>query len=135
MEVEPDEPALEPVVDGERKRGADVGIDRGLVVAVEQVQEAARVVGEPAAVRKVADETDARPAGRHHVLIGGAQAARIRQPHDVADLDAQSAFHDRGRNRIGDLRMNGAGGTKRHGQKHNDRQRCTHERPPAADYG
>ena len=127
VEVESDEPALQPVVDREREGGADVRVHGGLVVAIEQVQEPARVVGEPAAVRKVADVTDARPAGRHHVLIGGAQPARIRQAHDVPDLDAQAALHDRRRNRIGDLRVNGAGGAERQEQKHDERQRCTHE--------
>ena len=78
VEVESDEPALQPVVNREREGRTDVRIHRRLVVAIEQVEQPARVVGEPAAVWKVADVTDARPAGRHHVLIG-AGAARAYQ--------------------------------------------------------
>ena len=101
MEGEADEPALQPVVDGERERRGDVGIHRRLIVAIEQVQEAARVVGEAAAVRQIADVADARPAGRRHVLIGRDAAARVGQAHDIADLDHQAAFLDRRRNRVG----------------------------------
>ena len=100
MKGEADEAALQPVVDSERKGGPDVRIHGGLVVAIDEVQQAARVVGEAAAVRQIAHEADARPAGRHHVLIGRTQAARLRQAHDVPDLDRQPAFRDRRRNRI-----------------------------------
>ena len=92
-----DEPAFEPVVDRERKRRGDVGVDGRPVAAVEQVQNPARVVDEPPPVRKVAHEIDARPAGRRDVLIQRPHAPRVRQPDEVADLDRQAAFHDRRR--------------------------------------
>ena len=41
VERESNEAALEPVVNGERKRVCHVRIDRGLAVAVEQIQEPA----------------------------------------------------------------------------------------------
>ena len=132
VEVESDESAFQPVVDGKRKGGPDVRIHGGLVVAIEQVQQSARVVGEPAAVRKVANVADARPAGRHDVLGGGAQPARIGQAHDIPDFDRQPAFRDRRRNRIAgdriaDLRVNRSAGRERKEQKRYERQRCTHE--------
>ena len=68
---ESDEPALEPVVDRERERRGHVRVHRRLVVTVEQVQEAARVVDEPAAVGKVANVADARPAGGTTSCSGG----------------------------------------------------------------
>ena len=79
MEVECDEPALQPVVYRERKGPADVRIHGRPIVAIEEIQQPTGVVREPAAVRKIADVIDACPAGRHDVLIGGAQPARIRQ--------------------------------------------------------
>jgi hypothetical protein len=109
VEVESDDSALQPVVDSEGEDRTDVGIHRRLAVAIEQVQQPAGVVDEPAAVWKVADVTDARPAGRHHILIGRAQPARIGQSHDVLDLDAQAPFDDRCWNRIADLRLNRSG--------------------------
>ena len=95
MEDEADEPALEPVVDGEREHVGDVGIDRRMVVAVEQVEKPARIVDEPPAVGEVANEIDPRPAGGHDVLIRGPQLARVRQARDVTDLDHQPVFRDR----------------------------------------
>ena len=83
---EADESALETVVDRHRKRRGHVGVDARRVAPVEQVQKAARVVGEAAAVRQIAHEADARPAGGRHVLIERAQAAGIRQPHEIANL-------------------------------------------------
>ena len=119
MKGEPDESALQPVVDGKRKRRGDVRIDLRLVVGVDQVEEAARIVGEAAAVRKIAHVADARPAGRRHVLIGGTHPARIGKAHEVLDLDLQSAFHDRRRNRVArDLRCDRPQGADR--QQEND---------------
>src|SRR6185503_12487371 len=93
MELEADEAALEPVVDGEREQRADVHIDRRLVVAIEHIEEAARVL----------DEVDPRPAGGRHVLIGRPEAARIGQTDEIGDLDRQAALLYRRRDRVGDL--------------------------------
>ena len=87
MEIEADEPAGQAVVDRERERRADIRVDGRLVVAIEQVQQAARVVHEPAAVRQIAEVTGARPSGRHHVLSGGTKSARVGETHDVPYLD------------------------------------------------
>ena len=95
MEDKADEPALEPVVDGERKHLGDVGIHGWMVVAIEKIQEPARIVDEAPAVGKIADEINPRPPGRNDVLIGGTQLARIRQARNVANLDHQSVFRDR----------------------------------------
>ena len=78
-----------------------------MVVAVKQVQETARIVGEAPAIRKVADVADACPPGI--VLISRVQPACIRQARDVSDLDAQSPFDDWLCNRIADLRVHRAG--------------------------
>ena len=133
VKVEADEPALQPVVDGKREGGTDVRIHGRLIVAIEEVQEAARVVGEPAAVRKIADEADARPAGRHHVLIGGAQPARIRQPHDIPDLGSARVSRSEPESDCWRSALNGAGSTDRHGQQHGERQGA-HKPPQVADY-
>ena len=69
MEVEPDEAALQPVVDRVGKEVREVEVDSGLVVLVEQIEESARVVREAATVGQVADELHARPPGRVDVLI------------------------------------------------------------------
>ena len=127
VKVEPDESALQPVVDRERKGRAHIGVHRGLFVAVEQIQEAARVVGEPAPVRQVADKADARPAGRHDVLIWRAEPARVRQARHVSDLDHQAALLHRRRNRVGDLRVNGRDGTQREQRDDDQRFPCAHE--------
>jgi hypothetical protein len=95
MEVEADEPALEAVVDRKWKCRRDVGVDRRLVVLVEEIQEAARVVREPTAVRELADEADARPSGGVHILSRRNRRARIRQARHIADLDSQPPLHDR----------------------------------------
>jgi hypothetical protein len=119
MEVEADEAAFQSVVNGQGERGADVCIHRWLVVPIQQVQEAARVVGEAPAVRQVTDEADAGPARRRYVLINRTQAARVRKAHDILDLDHETALLDRCRNRVaGDLAMNRAGGPDR--QKRGD---------------
>jgi hypothetical protein len=105
MKVETDEPALEPAVDRVREQGPDIQVDGRLVAAVEQVEKTARVVREAAPIGNVAHETHARPAGGVHVLVGWQQSARLREPHEVADLDHQAALLDRRRQRIGDLCM------------------------------
>ena len=78
VEREADEAALEPVVHGEREDPCDVQVQRRRVAAVQQIQEAARVVGEAASVGQVAHVADACPAGRRDVLVGGPQAAGLR---------------------------------------------------------
>ena len=119
MKVEADESALQPVVHREWENGADVRIERGLVVAIEQVEHAARVVGEPPAVRKVADEADARPAGRHDVLIGG-RIPRVfgrRTTSRISTVSPRFVIGDRNRitgDRLADLRVRRAGGTEHH---------------------
>jgi hypothetical protein len=120
---ESDEPALQTVVDGKREGRADVGIDRGLIGVIEQVQETARVVGEPAAVWKIAHEAHARPARRRDVLVGRTEPARIRQPNDVLDLNAEPTFDDRIRDRIRDLRVNRDAGEERHERNDDGRER------------
>ena len=106
MKDESDESALEPVVDRMRKCCGNVRIHVRLVVRIDQVEEAARIVGEAAAVGKIAHIADARPACRRHVLIGGTNAPRVRKAHEVLDLDGKSAFHNRRRNRVTrDLRL------------------------------
>ena len=121
VELETDEPTLQAAVEAEREGGRDVGIQGGPVVAVEQVQETARVVGEAPAVRKVADVADARPPGS--VLIGRVQPACIRQARDLPDLDAQSTFDYRLRNRIADLRVHRAGGPESQDYQDDERYR------------
>ena len=120
MKRKSDEAALEPVVDGEREHGADVRVHRRLVVAIDQIQEATGVVGEAAAVRKIADEADARPARRRDVLIDGAQSARLRQPHDVAHGDGEAAFDDGRFDRVRDLRVDSGRGDERDRRNHNE---------------
>src|SRR5205085_11235547 len=102
MERKSDESALQPVVDRKRKGGGDVRVHGRLVAAVEQVQESARVVGEPAAVGKIADVIDPCPAGRHDVLVGRTQLARIGQPRDILDFDRETTLRDRRRQRSAD---------------------------------
>ena len=77
MEREADEPALEPVIDREREDLPEVRVNLRRVVAVDDVQEAARVVGEAPAVRRIAHEADARPAAGVGVLIGRTHAAGL----------------------------------------------------------
>ena len=100
MKGESDESALEPVVDRVRKQRGDVRVDLRLVVRVDDVEQAARIVDEAAAIGQIAHEADTRPARGRHVLIHGAHPARIRKAHEILDLDLQSAFRDRRRNRI-----------------------------------
>jgi hypothetical protein len=87
MEDEPDESALEAVVDGVRKHRGDVDVHLRLGARVDQVEEAARIVREAAAVRQIADVADARPAGWRHVLVRWTNPARVRQANEVLDLD------------------------------------------------
>jgi hypothetical protein len=90
MEIEADEAALQPVVDRKRKDRADVGIDRRLVVTVQEGEESARVVRESPPVRQVAHVADPRPHSGVDILIRGPQPSRLRQPHHVPDLDAEA---------------------------------------------
>ena len=105
MERKSDEAALQPVVDRERKRDADVRVHRWLVVVIEDVEESARVVGKPAAVGEIADVVDARPAGGHDVLLSRPELARVRQPRHVADFEHQPALEDGRRHRTTDDRI------------------------------
>ena len=99
MKVEADEAAFEPRVIRQRERRGHVGVNRR-PIAVDDIKEAARVVGEAAAVGGVAHEAHARPTGRRHVLVDRPQAARIRQPHEIPDLDGKAALHERRRQRV-----------------------------------
>jgi hypothetical protein len=119
MEHEPDEAALEPVVNREWECGRDVRVDSRPISTVEHIEQPARVVDEAAAVRQLADVIDPRPAGRRDILVGRAHAARIRQPHDVANVDGDPPLDDRRRNRIARnwpvLRVERSSGTERGG--------------------
>src|SRR5206468_9753806 len=92
---EADESALQPVVDGLRKRGADVCVHLRRGVRADYVEESAGIVREAAAVRQIAHEADARPARGRNVLIERTYAARIGKAYEIADLDRKPAFHDR----------------------------------------
>ena len=109
----------------EREGGRDVDVRRRPIVAVEQVEDTPRVIGEAPAVRKIAHVADARPPSR--VLIGRVPPSCIRQTHDVPDLNAQSAFDNRGHNRIADLRVNRADTPGRHEYQDDELYRCAHE--------
>src|SRR5207253_2569134 len=68
MERETDEAALEPAVERARECGPDVRVQRG-ARAVGYIKEAARIVREAAAVRRIAHEADARPPRGRDVLV------------------------------------------------------------------
>ncbi len=107
VERKTDEPTLQAAIDAPGEGRRDVGIHGGRFVAIEQVQESARVIGEAPAIGEVADEADARPPGS--VLIGRVQPACIRQVRDVPDPDAQPSIDDEIHDRITDLRVHRTG--------------------------
>ena len=106
MKHESDESALESVVDRMGKCFGNIRIHVRLILAVDQVEEATRVVGEAPAVGRIAHIADARPPRRRHVLIGGTNAPRVWKAHEILHLDEDAAFHNRHRNRVArDLRF------------------------------
>jgi hypothetical protein len=107
MEDKPDEPAAQSVVDRMRERLRHVRVHVRLIVRIDPVQETARVVGEAAAVGKVPHVVDARPAGRIHVLIGGAYPAGVGQARQFHDLNRNSALHNAFWNRVARDRLGG----------------------------
>ena len=122
MKDKRDESAREPVVDAQWKRLRQVRVHVRLIVRIDPIQETARVVGETTAVGKVPHVVDPSPAGRLHVLVGGANPAGVRQARQFHDLDRQAAFLDWGRNRVaGDLRRYRACGHDCE-QRHDDLQ-------------
>src|SRR5262249_18947943 len=124
MKREPDEATLQPAVDGQRKQLAQVGIHLRLVVGVDEIEEAALIVGEATAIRQIAHKLYARPSRWRYILIGGAYPARIRKPHDIFDLDLYSALDDRIGNWIGgDLRCDRFQGADRQ-QESDDEPDC-----------
>jgi hypothetical protein len=132
MKDERDEPAAQPVVDRARKSLRHVRIHLWLIFRIDQVQEAARVVGETAPVRKVPHVVHPRPAGRLHVLIGGPQPAGVGQARQFHDLDRNSALHNGFGNRVARDRL--GGGVDRLNRKKrddSDPHSGSHERPPS----
>src|SRR2546428_11599858 len=114
MKGEPDESTLQPVVDRIRKRRADIRINLGLVVRPDQVEEAPRIVGEAAAIGKIAHIADARPACRCHILIGGTKRARVRKGGAGLNLDRKPGLYNGRRDWVyGDLALHRARGAPR----------------------
>ena len=111
MKDKSDETAFEPVVHTIGKSFGDVGVHLGPVVLINQVQKAAGIVGEAAAVGKFAHIADPRPSRRRHVLVGRTNPPGVGKAHNIPDLDRKSAFLDPSRNRVaGDLAVNSGGG-------------------------
>ena len=79
MKDEPDESALEPVINRMRKHRANVRIDARFAIGADQVEKAAGIVGEAAAVGKIAHKVDARPARGRHVLIRADESRAYRE--------------------------------------------------------
>jgi hypothetical protein len=131
MEREPNESTLQAVIDSERKQLAQIGIHLWLGVGADQIEEAALIVDEAAAVGEIAHELNARPSRGRHILIGRAYPARIRKAHDIFDLDLQSTFGDRGGNRIGrDLPRDRVPGADRQQERDDEPDCIPHSRPP-----
>ena len=95
---ETDETAFKPVVNTVGKGLAHIRVRTRLIVLVDQVQTAAGIIGEAAAIGKFADVADPRPSCRRHVLIGRTEASSVGKADNVPDLDGESALLDPRRN-------------------------------------
>ena len=92
MKDKRDKSAREPVVDRKRKRLRHIQVHVRLSLRVDQIQEPAQVVGKTTAVGKVPHVVDPSPAGRLHVLVGGANTAGVGQARQFHDFDRQATF-------------------------------------------
>src|SRR5213594_73287 len=128
MKDKSDETAFEPVVHAIGKSFGDVSVYLRPVVLINQVEKAAGIVGEAAAVGKFAHIADPRPSRRRHVLIGRTNPSSVRKAHDIPDLDRKSALLDPSRNRVaGDLAVNSGGSPECKSQNDRKRRPYTHE--------
>src|SRR5262249_703677 len=113
MKNETDESALQTVIDGKRKHLRNVCINVRLIVRIDEIQKATRIVGEPSAIGKATDVGDGRPTCWGHVLIGWTNSARVRKTDDILKLHLKAVFRNRRRNWItgdrvvADLRLDG----------------------------
>ncbi len=117
---EPDKAALQALVMGHGEVLVEIGVDVRLIIGVNEVQDASRIVGEAAPVWQVADVAHSRPFPRVDVQLWRAQVACIRKPEQILDLDGDTVIHDL-RKRVPNDRIGGAAGSKPENEKKRER--------------